>query len=120
MKRETMVLKAKESVVEEFDWGKIYWFVSRKLGNSDKMTLGKCIIKPTCENPRHRHPNCEEVLHVLAGKIMHYVEDKYFEMGTGDTITIPSNLLHSAKNIGTEDAILIIAFSSADRQTDGE
>ena len=94
--KETMVLKANEAYVEEFDWGKLHWFASGKLGNSDKMTIGKCIIKPGCENPRHKHSNCQEVLHVLAGKIIHYVEDKYFQMGSGDTITVPSGLLHSA------------------------
>ena len=118
--KEAVVLKANEAVVEEFDWGRLYWFASGKLGNSDKMTIGKCIIKPGYENPRHKHSNCQEVLHVLAGKILHYVEDKYFQMSSGDTITIPSGLLHSAKNTGSEDAILMIAFSSAERQTQGE
>lgn len=118
--KETMVLKVNKAFVEEFDWGKLYWFASGKLGNSDKMTIGKCIIKPGCKNPRHRHSNCQEVLHVLSGKIIHYVKDEYFQMGTGDTITIPSGLLHSAKNAGSEDAILMIAFSSAERKTQGE
>ncbi len=118
--KEAMVLKANEAMVEEFDWGKLYWYAGGNIGNSDKMTIGKCTIKAGCENPRHRHSNCQEILHVLSGKIMHYVEDKYFQMGPGDTITIPSGLLHSAKNVGLAGAVLMIAFSSPQRQTQSE
>ena len=39
--KETLVLKANEATVEEFDWGKLYWFAGGNIGNSDKMTIGK-------------------------------------------------------------------------------
>jgi len=119
--KKAMLFNASEAVAQEFDWGKLFWYASGKLGNSYTMTIGKCIIKPGRENPRHRHPNCEEVLHVLSGTIVHYIEnDISYEMGQGDTITIPFGLLHNAKNTGATDAILIIAFSSAARETEGE
>ena len=35
----------------------------------------------------------------------------------GDTITLPPGLAHNAKNISDEEAVLFIAFSSADRET---
>jgi quercetin dioxygenase-like cupin family protein len=41
-------------------------------------------------------------------------------MNVGDAISIPPNFKHQARNIGDEDAILHISFSSADRQTVGE
>jgi quercetin dioxygenase-like cupin family protein len=41
-------------------------------------------------------------------------------MGEGDVVTIPPNVWHRATNLGDEDAVLYIAFSSADRQTVGE
>ena len=114
------VLRANESSVEDFAWGRLYWFAGGKLGNSKTMTVGQCIIKPGFENPKHRHPNCEEVLHVFSGKIVHYIGEKPFEMNPGDTITISPMSFHYAKNTGTVDAVLMISFSSPDRQSEKE
>jgi oxalate decarboxylase/phosphoglucose isomerase-like protein (cupin superfamily) len=60
---------------------------------------------PGAQNPRHYHPNCDEVLHVLQGRILHSVDD---------------DALHNARNIGDEEAVFVFAFSSADRHTLGE
>lgn len=110
------ILRSHEAIVEEFDWGGLWWFASGKVGNTEAMTVGRCLIKPGQENPRHYHPNCEEILHMVSGKIVHSLGDEAFEMGPGDTITIPPHVVHNARNMGTEDAIMTISFSSAYRQ----
>ncbi|MCC7353839.1 MAG: cupin domain-containing protein [Anaerolineae bacterium] len=113
---EKALLKAHETTGDEFDWGKLWWFASGKLGNSEAMTTGQCLIKPGQENPRHYHPNCEEILHLISGRIVHSLGDEEFEMWPGDTITILPNVVHNARNAGTDDAIMTISFSSAYRQ----
>jgi quercetin dioxygenase-like cupin family protein len=84
------------------------------------MTIGRCYIDPGKANPRHYHPNCDEVLHVLHGTIEHSAGDELVTMGPGDTISIPAGILHNARNIGADQAVFVIAFSSADRQVVGE
>lgn len=112
------ILRSIESETIEADWGYLTWYASGKLGNSDDMTVGKCVIKPGCENPLHGHPNCSEILVVLQGKIAHIIEGgQEVELDQGDVITLPPNLPHKARNMAREDAVLLIAFSSADRQT---
>lgn len=104
-----------------FDWGRLYWYASGPQGTSNTMTVGKCVLKPGEANPKHYHPNCEEVLHVLSGRIDHFVDGKgWFKMGPGDTVAIAPNIWHQARNIGDDEAHLFICFSSADRQTVGE
>jgi quercetin dioxygenase-like cupin family protein len=114
------LMTADRAVTEEQDWGRLVWMVSGRQGNSTELTVGRCYIAPGQENPRHYHPNCDEVLHVLQGRILHSVDDATFEMGPGDTVSIPSGRLHNARNIGTEEAIFVISFNNADRQTVGE
>lgn len=97
--------------------GDLTWFVSGELGNSAAMTVGRSIIRPGEANPRHYHPNCEEVLHVLQGRILHTIDDREVELHEGETISIPPNVVHNARNIGATDAVLFICFSSADRET---
>jgi quercetin dioxygenase-like cupin family protein len=103
------------------DWGCLTWFANAELGNADALTVGRCVLRPRRENPRHQHPNCDEVLVVLSGRIRHTLsgaEDA--EMGPGDTISIPAGLPHRALNIGAEDAVLLIAFTSGRREVVGE
>ena len=119
--KEAHVIKKSDAVVQKFDWGELHWFASGQIGNSEKMTIGKCIVKPGRENPRHLHPSCEEVLHVLSGTISHSIgKEKFFEMQPGDTIAVPPGVVHNAKNVGKEEAVLMIAFSSATRESKGE
>jgi len=103
------------------DWGSLTWYANAALGNSDQMTVGKCVIKPGMANPIHSHPNCYETLVVMEGRIEHMVENgAYVPMAVGDAITIPANIRHNARNVGSRDAVLYIAFSSGVRETKGE
>ena len=119
--KKSKILRSDECETIGADWGHLTWFASDALGNSDEMTVGKCVIKPGYENPLHSHPNCSEVLTVLQGRIMHTIEDgREVELAEGDVISLPVDLPHKARNIGEDDAILFIAFSSAERETRGE
>lgn len=104
----------------DFPWGRIIWLASRTLGNSDTMTFGRVTIRAGHENPRHRHPNCDEILHLISGRLEHSMADDKFIMEAGDTISIPTDIMHNAKALGEEDAEMVICFSSADRKTVGE
>jgi len=114
---EKTVLSASDATVQEFDWGELVWYANGKMGNSATMTFGRAVLKPGHENFRHSHPNCEEILHVLSGHIVHSLEDELFPMGPGDTIVIPANVVHNASNDGDDVAIMTIMFSTPDRQT---
>ena len=104
----------------EAEWGCLTWFASGPLGNSAAQTIGRCLLKPGHGNPRHHHPNCEEILVVMSGRIRHPTADAEAEFGPGDTVTIPAGIPHQAFNIGTDDATLMICFSSAERRVHGE
>ena len=119
--REPILIKGNALEYVDADWGQLTWYASNRQGNSDYLTLGRCIIYPDKSNPRHYHPNCDETLAVLEGKIAHAWKDgEQIEMNEGDTITIPSGMRHQARNLGDKNAVLAIVFTTADRQTIGE
>lgn len=115
-----VLLPRAEALVEPQPWGTLEWFASRALGNSTSLTVGIATISVGKENPLHRHPNCDEILHVIQGHIMNRVGDKEYEMRAGDTVTIPEGTWHNARNVGAENAVLSISFSSPDRISIGE
>ena len=103
------------------DWGSLQWLVSGKNGLSKNMTLGRVTFKQGQANPPHYHPNCEEILYVVSGEIEHSLPGG----GTailkhGDCIVLPKGVKHNAKNIGSKEAVVIVAFDSAFRETIGE
>jgi quercetin dioxygenase-like cupin family protein len=99
-------------------WGTLTWHVSAALGNSSAMTFGIATILPGQINPRHRHPNCEEILHVIRGRIEHWLGETSYLLDAGDTISIPANVWHQARALGDEEAVMAISFSSAERDTE--
>ena len=115
-----LITKTTEGEVLDLDWGRIVWKTASALGNSQTMTFGLVTIKAGHANPRHRHPNCDEILHLISGVIEHSLGDEMIEMNAGDTISIPTGLWHNARNLGEQDAQMTICFSSADRQTENK
>lgn len=106
--------------VEDTSWGRLVWMVAGRLGNSATLTVGRCYIAPGSANPRHCHPNCDEVVHVLRGDIEHSLDERTFPVSSGETVSIPRGSMHNARNLGAEEAVLLIVFSSPDRKTVGE
>ena len=102
----------------ETAWGGIVWTASGPLGNSRTMSFGRVTIRAGQGNPRHRHPNCDEILHVISGQIEHTLGEEPCTMGPGDTISIPQGVWHQARALAGADAVLVICFSSADRMTE--
>ena len=99
-------------------WGKLAWFASQALGNCSTMTLGRAVIRAGVSNPVHRHPNCDEVLHLLSGRIFHTLGEEQYILEVGDTIAIPAGVWHNAGALDGKDAEMVICFSAADRQTE--
>jgi len=99
----------------EEDWGGLTWLAGRKIGNAQGLTLGRVVIRRGCSNPRHSHPNCEEALYLLRGRLEHTLGNEKVILEPGDTIVLDARVPHNATSIGAEDAEMIVAYSSGDR-----
>jgi quercetin dioxygenase-like cupin family protein len=100
-----------------FAWGSIQWLVSRELAEGADITFGYVEIEPGCKNPRHLHPNCDEVLYVLEGTLEHSIGDSVVELGPGAALLIPRNMAHDARNPAQVRARVVVAYSTGERQT---
>lgn len=103
---------------EMYGQASIQWLASRRANGARELTFGMTTIAPGGSSPLHRHPNCEEVLHVLRGEIDQVVEGiPTLRMRPGDTITIPRDVKHHAINASNVPAEMVVVFSSPERQT---
>ena len=64
--------------------------------------------------PPHWHPDCEEVIHVLEGKGVTWVEGAAHPMSPGDTIHVAAGERHVTRNTGAETLVLLCFFPVSD------
>ena len=118
----TTVIRASETLGKKNDesWGSLTWLASGTVGGTKGLTLGRVVIKAGEQNPRHGHPGCEEVLYLLAGRLEHTMSGESVILEPGDSIILPAGVFHSARSIGEEDADMIVAYNSAERDFEPE
>ena len=115
------VVRSHEAAIEETTWGTLQWLVGSHNGTSEHITLGRVTLKPGQSNPPHHHPNCEEVLVVISGEIEHSLpEGGSARLRKGDCIVLPEGRSHQANNVGEKEAMMIVAYNSAERLMIGE
>lgn len=100
----------------QFAWGSIQWLISgERLANAN-ITFGYVEIEAGQKNPRHYHPNSDEVLYLLEGELDHSLGDAVHHLSPGMAIFIPQNVEHDARNIGQVTARMVVAYPTGDRQ----
>lgn len=103
--------------VLDFPWGRLCWLLNAERLPDARQTFGVCEILPGHKNPRHFHPNCDEVLYVLEGELDHTLGEAVYHLTPGALLHIPADTPHDARNTGAGTARVVIAYSAADRQT---
>ena len=119
MQIKDLLLKKENMQIDIFPWGKLEWYARKSLNGTD-ITLGFCHINPKMENAMHSHPNCDEVLYVIDGSIIHRLNGEEISMNAGDSLLIPQGVTHNAFNPGNKEVILSIAFTTGTRETINE
>jgi len=107
-----------EARVLPYGWGTLSFLAEAAEGVSAHVSLARVTIKSGTRNMRHRHPNCDELLHLLHGTLRHSAGDVWVDMRPGDTIRISRGVAHQAEVTSTDDAVMLVVYSAGDRQTE--
>ncbi len=95
----------------------IRWIFSGERTVGTKGTLGFCVVRLGERNPLHSHPNCEEMLYLISGRLEHRVGDAVVVLDPGDAIRVPEGTLHQAHAIGDTAATMVVFYNVPFRQT---
>jgi len=101
--------------VEE-PWGSLTWLASQGLTGCPNLTVGRVVIRRGQQNPRHSHANCQEVLHLLAGRLEHEIGGQWVVMQPGDTLVVDAGVPHHARSVGETDADMVVVYDAGKRQ----
>ncbi len=103
------------------DGGKLWLASSKEFPISTTMTGGVLILKPEALRELHWHPNADEWLYVVSGKVRLTVFassglSSVCELSENEIGYTPMGYGHSIENIGADDCKLLIVFNSGDYQ----
>ena len=91
------------------------WLMDDSIRAGAGHSLARMTVAPGVTSEAHRHPNCCETVHVLAGEIEQRCGEEWIKMCTGDTVLIPQGASHQTRNAGVQEAVLMIAYSEGAR-----
>ncbi len=97
-------------------WGYMQWLCSGSQFAAAQQTVGYVEINAGEKNPKHLHPNSDEVLYLLEGELDHSLGDAMYHLTAGMSIHIPQGVAHDACNTGVVTARMIVSYPTADRQ----
>lgn len=105
-----------EATRDAAGWGSLCWLASKALTGSERLTVGRVVIKRGQNNPRHSHANCQEILYLLAGRLEHSVGEASVTLEPGDTLVVDAGVPHNALSIGEVDADMIVVYDAGTRE----
>jgi quercetin dioxygenase-like cupin family protein len=98
---------AKETKPEVLDWGKLGWMSNPPATGAKRLTVIDVTLNPGKGHDFHKHPDQEEVIYVVAGKVEQWVDREKRILVAGDCAFIPADLVHASFNVGDADAKVV-------------
>ncbi len=105
-----------EPRLESFDWGSMTWLLDAESCPGAELSLARMTLEAGRAAPRHRHPDCQEALHLLSGTVELRVGADSRLMEAGESALIPEGAAHDLRNPGGRPAVLMIAYRSGARR----
>lgn len=98
-------------VRDSFDWGESGWMSRPSLTGSTALCVMDVKINPGGGHGFHRHPDQEEVIWVREGRVEQWLEQEKRELGPGEAVYIPKDVIHASFNLGDSDAKISVILS---------
>lgn len=85
---------------QEFDWGRFRWISRPSTTGAESLVVTLVDVYPGKGHAFHRHPEQEEVITVLEGRMEQWVGEEQRILGPGDSVFIPRNSVHASFTVG--------------------
>ena len=89
------------------DWGKLRWMSHPPSTGAGQLTVIEVNITPGNGHDFHKHPDQEEVIYCISGKVEQWLGTEKRILGPGDSVFIGADVVHASFNAGDTDAQLL-------------
>ena len=98
---------ASETTLEVNDWGRLGWLSNPPNTGAKQLTVIDVNLDPGKGHNFHKHPDQEEVILVVAGKVEQWVDRQKRILGPGDSAFIQGDVVHASFNVGDKPAKIV-------------
>jgi quercetin dioxygenase-like cupin family protein len=92
---------------EVLDWGQLRWLSNPPSTGAAQLTVINVTLAPGKGHDFHRHPDQEEVIYVVSGRVEQWVDRESRILGPGDSAFLPADTVHASFNVGDDDAKIV-------------
>ena len=100
-------LIAKEIELKVDDFGTSSWLSNPPNTGATQLAVIDVNFDPGKGHNFHKHPDQEEVVVVVAGKVEQWVDREMRILGPGDAAFIPADVVHASFNAGDQPAKIV-------------
>jgi quercetin dioxygenase-like cupin family protein len=98
---------AEETGQEVLDWGRLRWLSNPPTTGATQLTVIDVTLAPGKGHDFHKHPDQEEVLYIVGGRVEQWVDRDKRILGPGDSAYLPAGMVHASFNVGDHDARIV-------------
>jgi len=99
--------------VENFDWGSAGMRNAPPGTGCQSFVVMDVRLDPGFFHAFHKHPDQDEMITIVAGKVMQYLEGESTVLGPGDSVYIDKDVVHGSYNDFDEPAQLAVVLAPA-------
>jgi len=97
------------------EWGSAVSLANKALSGSS-ISVIRMLLHPRHSGRKHRHANADEVICLTRGQVRVQAGDETQALQPGDSLSIPAGLVHQIENVGSDNAEMMIAYSTGERE----
>jgi len=102
-----------EAEVEKLPGKTHYWHCKPGMVADTNLMFVRAQLPPGEAHNFHHHPEMEEILYILSGTAEQWIEKEKRVMRAGDSIYLPTGIVHGTFNTGTEPLDFLAVLSPA-------
>lgn len=99
-----------DAAMERHDWGATRVVCDPASTAAAQLTILEASFDPGGGHAFHRHPEQEEMLYVLSGRVEQWVDREMRLLDPGDSAFVPAGMVHASFTVGAEPARLLAIF----------
>jgi len=106
-------IKNDDVQTESFDWGSAGMRCSLPGTGCESFVVMDVRLDPGFFHGFHKHPDQDEMITVVSGKVTQYLEGESTVLGPGDSVYIDKDVVHGSYNDFDEPAQLAVVLAPA-------
>ena len=102
-----------EALKEDFKGRTNFWLCRPEIADAKDLQVCRAVLPPGEGHNFHTHPELEELIYVLEGRVEQWVEKEKRLLGSGEVAHIPRGIVHATFNPTAADAVILAILSPA-------